>query len=94
MAIQNHQHQYGCALYVRQTTHTTYVRKQDHIHHMGDMLDSTMRKANVIPWRNTCAHVQDDAKNVWPWMEGKKHLDDILHIKFSHIDIKQCEGEK
>jgi hypothetical protein len=31
----------GCAL-VRRTTHTTYVKRQDFIKHMSDMLDFTM----------------------------------------------------
>ncbi len=42
-AVQNPRHyQYGYALYVRQSTHTTYVRRQDRIKQMGDMLNSAM----------------------------------------------------
>jgi hypothetical protein len=39
--------QYGCALYVRQCTETTYVKRQDRIEQIGDMLDFAMRQANV-----------------------------------------------
>jgi hypothetical protein len=40
-------YQYGCALYVRRSTQTTYVKRQDRIEQIGDMLDSAMRQANV-----------------------------------------------
>jgi hypothetical protein len=32
---------------VRWSTQTTYVRRQDRIEQIGDMLDSAMRQANV-----------------------------------------------
>lgn len=94
MTIQNHWHQYGCTLYVEGTTHTTYVRRQDHIEHVGDMLNSTMCKASVVHWWEISARVQDDVKNVQPQTEWKRHLNGILLIKFSHDGIKQCEGEE
>jgi len=55
---------YITTLYMQQTTHTTYVRRQNHIEHIGDMLDSMMSKANVIHrWKiNAC--IWDDVKNV------------------------------
>jgi hypothetical protein len=62
MTIQNHWHQYGCTLYVEGTTHTTYVGRQDHIKHVGDMLNSTMCKASVVHWWEISARVQDDVK--------------------------------
>lgn len=70
------------------------MRRQDHIEHMGDMLNSTMFKANVVHQWEIGACIRDDAKNVQPWMEGKKHLNNILHIKFSHVNIKQCGREE
>ncbi len=42
--------QYGCALYVQQSTQTTYVRRQDLMEQMDDILDSAMCQANVA-WR-------------------------------------------
>ncbi|CAK9855462.1 unnamed protein product [Sphagnum jensenii] len=39
--------EYGCALYVRRSTQTTYVKRQDFMEQMGDMLDFAMRQANV-----------------------------------------------
>ncbi len=39
--------QYGCALYVRRSTQTTYVKRQNRTEQIGDMLDSAMRQANV-----------------------------------------------
>jgi uncharacterized protein YutD len=39
--------QYGCALYVRRSIQTTYVRRQDRIEQISDMLDSAMRQANA-----------------------------------------------
>jgi hypothetical protein len=47
-AVQNPRHcQYGCALYVRRSTQITYVKSQDRMEQMGDMLDFTMRRTNV-----------------------------------------------
>jgi hypothetical protein len=47
-AVLNPAHcQYGCALYVKQSTQTSYVRRQDCIEHIGDMLDSAMCEANA-----------------------------------------------
>ncbi len=92
-AIQNHSHQYGCALYMRQTTHITYVKRQNHIEHMDDMLNSTMRKANVVRRHMIGAYVQNNAKNVRPRIKGKRHFDDILYIKIfmlasSNVKVK------
>jgi hypothetical protein len=43
-AVLNPRHyQYGCAMYVQRSTQTIYVKKQDRIEQMGDMLDSAMR---------------------------------------------------
>ncbi len=61
---------------------------------MRDMLNSTMHKANMVRRREIGAHIWNDAQNVWPWMEGKRYLGNILHIKFFHANIKQCEGEE
>ncbi|CAK9276440.1 unnamed protein product [Sphagnum jensenii] len=85
--------QYGCALYVRQSTRTTYVRKQDRIKQMGDMLDFVMRQANVACRREITTPFPADSKNVSPQKEGRRQLNDVLHIKFSPTGIEQCEGE-
>jgi hypothetical protein len=53
-----------------------------------------MHKANMVRRREIGAHIWNDAQNVWPWMEGKRYLGNILHIKFFHANIKQCEGEE
>lgn len=91
-AIQNHSHQYGCALYMRQTTHITYVKSQNHIEHMDDMLNSIMRKTNVIRRHEIGAYVQNDAKNVRPRTEGKRHLDNILHIRIFMLTSNNVKG--
>jgi hypothetical protein len=61
---------------------------------MGDMLDFTMHKANVVCQWEISARIRDDVKNVRPWIDGKRHFDIVLHIKFSHAIIEQCEGEE
>jgi hypothetical protein len=88
-AVQNPQHcQYGCALYVRWSTQTTYVKRLDRMEQMGDMLDSAMHRANVARWWEIGVRVLDDLKNASPQTQGKRQLDGILHIKFSRADIK------
>ncbi len=62
--------QYGCALYVRRSTQTTYVRRQDRIEQMGDMLDSAMREANVARRREISAPLPAHSKNAPPRREG------------------------
>jgi hypothetical protein len=54
---------------------------------MGDMLDSAMRRVNVVRQREIGAYVLVDQKNVLPRREG------VLCIKFSPAGIEQCEGE-
>jgi hypothetical protein len=61
---------------------------------MGDMLDSVRRQANVAHWREIGAHIPHDAKNTRSRKKGKRHLDDVLRIKFSPFGIEQCEGEE
>jgi hypothetical protein len=86
--IQNPRHcQYGYTLYVQQSTQMTYVRRQDRMEWMGDMLDSAMCQANVARRREIGAHVLADQKN------APTQRDDVLRIKFSPTNIKQCEGE-
>jgi len=93
-AILNLRHcQYGCALYVRRSTQMTYVRRQDRIEQMGDMLDSTMRQANVAHRREIIAPFLANSKNAPPRKEGRRQLDDVLHIKLFPTSIEQCEGE-
>jgi hypothetical protein len=55
---------------------------------MGDMLDSAMRRANVARRQEIGAHVPDDLKNAPPQIQGKRRLDDVLHIKFSPAGIE------
>lgn len=77
--IQNLQHhQYGCALYMQRTIHTTYVRRQHFVKHMGVMLDLTMRHANVVHRWEIAARIPNDAKNAQSHMEGKRNFDNIL----------------
>jgi hypothetical protein len=80
--------QYGCALYVRRSTQTIYVRRQDRIEQMGDMLDSAMRQANVACRREIIAPLPTDSKNAPPRKEGRRQLDGVLHIKFFPASIK------
>ncbi|CAK9278607.1 unnamed protein product [Sphagnum jensenii] len=75
------------------TMGTTYVKKQDRIEQMGDMLDSAMRQANVARRRKITAPLPGDSKNAPPRKEGRRQLDGVLHIKFSPASIEQCEGE-
>jgi hypothetical protein len=49
---------------VRRSTQTTYVKRQDCIEEMGEMLDSAMCWANVARQREIGARVLDDSKNV------------------------------
>ncbi len=88
MAVQNPRHcQYGYALYVQWSIQMTYVKKQDLMEQMGDMLDSAMRRTNVARQREISAPLPVEQKNAPPWKEG------VLRIKFSFIGIEQCEGE-
>jgi len=57
--------QYGCALYVRRSIQTTYVRRQDHIEQIGDMLDSAMHQANVARRQKITAPLPADSKKLW-----------------------------
>ncbi|CAN5976312.1 unnamed protein product [Sphagnum jensenii] len=83
-----------CQLQVfREDLKTTYVKKQDRIEQMGDMLDSAMRQANVARRRKITAPLPGDSKNAPPRKEGRRQLDGVLHIKFSPASIEQCEGE-
>ncbi|CAM6074878.1 unnamed protein product [Sphagnum tenellum] len=93
-AILNPAHcQYGCALYVRRSTQTTYVRRQARIEQIGDMLDSAMREANVARRREITAPLRIISENAPPRSEGRKPLDGVLRIKFSPAGIERCEGE-
>jgi hypothetical protein len=86
--VQNPWHyQYGCAMYVRRSTQMIYVKRQDRLEQMGDMLDSAMCQANVARRREIGACVPVDQKNAPLWREG------VLRIKFSLPSIEQCEGE-
>jgi hypothetical protein len=88
VAVQNPRHcQYGYALYVQWSIQMTYVKKQDLMEQMGDMLDSAMRRTNVARQREISAPLPVEQKNAPPWKEG------VLRIKFSFIGIEQCEGE-
>jgi len=55
---------------------------------MGDMLDFTMCRENVARRQEIGARVLDDSKNASPQTQGKKQLDDTLHIKFSPAGIE------
>ncbi len=76
------------------STHTIYVRKQDLVEHIGDMLDYARCQTNVACRWEIGAHILDDAKNAPPRTKGKKPLDGILRIKFSPSGVEQCEGEE
>ncbi|CAM6008524.1 unnamed protein product [Sphagnum balticum] len=94
-AVQNPRHrQYECALYVRCSTQTTYVRRQDFMGQMSDMLDSAMCRANVARRQEIAVPLPADSKNAPPQREGKRQLDGVLRIKFSPTGIEQCEGEE
>jgi hypothetical protein len=54
----------------------TYVKRQNRIEQISDMLDSAMRQANVARRQ-----------------EGRRQLDDVLHITLSPAGIERCEGE-
>jgi hypothetical protein len=74
------------------STHTTYVKKQDFMEQMGDMLDFAMRQVNVAHRQEIGALISAYLKNAPPRREGKRRLDGVLRIKFSLVSIKQCEG--
>jgi hypothetical protein len=65
----------------------TYVRRQDLMEQMGDMLGSAMCQANVARRHGIGARVLADQKNVPPQREG------VLRINFFPVGIEQCEGE-
>ncbi len=75
-------------MYLQQSTKTNYVRRQDLMEHMSDMLDCAMCYVNVICRREISACVLNDAKNVSSRTKCEKHFDDILRIKFSPANIK------
>ncbi|CAK9253760.1 unnamed protein product [Sphagnum jensenii] len=93
-AVLNPAHcQYGCALYMRRSTQTTYVRRQDRIEQIGDMLDSAMREANVARRRKITAPLPIISENAPPRSEGRRPLGGVLRIKFSPAGVERCEGE-
>jgi hypothetical protein len=93
-AVLNPAHcQYGCALYVRRSTQTTYVKRQDRIEQIGDMLDSAMREANVARRREITAPLPVIFENAPPRSEARRPLGGVLRIKFSPAGIERCEGE-
>lgn len=59
---------------------------------MGDMLNSVMFKANVVHQREIGARIRDDAKNAQPWMEGKKHLNNIYTSNSPMLTLSNVEG--
>ncbi len=93
-AVLNPTHcQYGCALYVRRSTQTTYVRRQDRIEQIGDMLDSAMREANAARRQQITAPLPINSENALPRREGRRQLDGVLRIKFFPAGIERYEGE-
>ncbi len=74
---------------MRRSTHTTYVKRQDRIEQIGDMLDSAMHQANVARRREITAPFLTDSKYVAPRQEDISKFYIFGSIHSLHVVLLQ-----